>query len=997
MDTCNFKKFLKLQRFILRFALLSLLFQIFLFLPSSAQNETDKKIFKDESIHLENANLTYRKGVKPLIKKRAKSLLLKEGTIVKSGGLGTYYLSPLGDDSNAGTSPDQAWQTIDKINSIDFEPGDRIYFQGGETFQGNILFDLNDSGTLTDSIYLDSYGSERAIIDAQNGTGFEANGSSFIQIKNLNFRGNGRNDGNEGDGVLIESCTDVSVDSVDIYGFQHSGLVVSISGSNFRFTNIYAYENGYYGICIIGENKTSVTNAYFGYCVADNNPGDPTVTTSHSGSGILAYNASDVIIEYCKASNNGWDMQNINNNGPGGIWVAEVDNVLIQYCISHDNKTPAGKYDGLGFDLDGGTTNSTIQYCLSYNNHGAGFGIFQYSNATDWGNNTIRYCISENDGNVTGTGSVIVWNGTSIGSNFEGFEFYNNVIYNTSGPALSFLDNNNSNFNFRNNIFVSKDKSVYNGISGETFQANCWFSLNGLFQIGAVTYDFETWAQDNNNEMLNGEIVGMYANPLLKNPGSSTLTDPTILSSVDDYELTESSPLINSGLDLNGEFGINPGSQDYFGNSIKHGPEFDMGIHEFVDPDWQNQTIGLTEGWNIISSRVLPNDSNMLNIMQPLIDAGLLNKVIDEAGKVIEDYGSENGGWQNNIGNLKKEEGYNINVIGESILEIEGYTVNMPFSVPLSTGWNIISWPTSEEQNGIDVVQPLIDEGKLIKVLNESGQVIEDYGIENGGWLNYIGNFKPGEGYKINVTSECVLTLSESYAKSDVIVQGWAESKYFVPAYKGNGTDHMSINLIDIKGSGIEAGDEIGVFDGNICVGSTRILNQVLLVNNQFSNISIPVSAADGVEIDNGFSNGNNIEIRVYKNSKEYKALISPLNNSKLIFEKGSSLFAKIDFATKADDLQTMENVTLNCYPNPFRDEINIVIGVRTASNVQIDILNQLGQLVEVITDNANLASGQHFFKWDGNVENGTDSFDIFYVRININGSLYHRKIIDIR
>ena len=215
--------------------------------------------------------------------------------------------------------------------------------------------------------------------------------------------------------------------------------MVNNVGENYQITNVNAHNNGYAGIYVSGMDKTLLSNIYIGYCTADNNPGDPTVLDNHSGNGIFAYNASNVTIEYCKASENGWDMPRI-GNGPGGIWVAEVDSAVIQYCISHDNKTSVGGQDGLGFDLDGGTTNTVIQYCLSYNNHGAGYGIFQYNGATDWKNNTVRYCISENDGNVSAMGSIYFWNGSGQDEQFQGFEFYNNVVYNANGPALAFLE-----------------------------------------------------------------------------------------------------------------------------------------------------------------------------------------------------------------------------------------------------------------------------------------------------------------------------------------------------------------------------------------------------------------------------------------------------------------------------------------------------------------------------------------------------------------------------
>src|SRR5689334_5234593 len=50
----------------------------------------------------------------------------------------TYYVSPTGSDSNAGTSPASAFQSIAKVNALDLEPGDQVLFQGGQTFSGAI-------------------------------------------------------------------------------------------------------------------------------------------------------------------------------------------------------------------------------------------------------------------------------------------------------------------------------------------------------------------------------------------------------------------------------------------------------------------------------------------------------------------------------------------------------------------------------------------------------------------------------------------------------------------------------------------------------------------------------------------------------------------------------------------------------------------------------------------------------------------------------------------
>src|SRR5262245_29816492 len=58
----------------------------------------------------------------------------------------TFYVSPSGNDSNPGTSLEQAWQTITKVNQTQFLPGDSVLFEGGQFFSGSLLFD-NDPGS----------------------------------------------------------------------------------------------------------------------------------------------------------------------------------------------------------------------------------------------------------------------------------------------------------------------------------------------------------------------------------------------------------------------------------------------------------------------------------------------------------------------------------------------------------------------------------------------------------------------------------------------------------------------------------------------------------------------------------------------------------------------------------------------------------------------------------------------------------------------------------
>ena len=167
------------------------------------------------------------------------------------------------------------------------------------------------------------------------------------------------------------------------------------------------------------------------------------------------------------------------------------------------------------------------------------------------------------------------------------------------------------------------------------------------------------------------------------------------------------------------------------------------------------QNIQLSTGWNIISFYLAPNDMNLLNILDSLVISTELTKVIDEAGGFIQFIPGV--GWMNTIGDMANTEGYYIKVTNNTSLNATGVDVSLPFTIPLSTGWNIMGYPVDQSQDAITIIQPLIDSSELIKVIDETGGFIQE--IPGVGWMNTIGNFSPGEGYYIKVNSNTTLTI----------------------------------------------------------------------------------------------------------------------------------------------------------------------------------------------------------------------------------------------
>ena len=72
-----------------------------------------------------------------------------------------YYVSNNGDDDAAGTSPETAWKTVDRVNAETFIPGDKILFERGGEWDDKTL-SPKGSGTAGAYITLGAYGDENA-------------------------------------------------------------------------------------------------------------------------------------------------------------------------------------------------------------------------------------------------------------------------------------------------------------------------------------------------------------------------------------------------------------------------------------------------------------------------------------------------------------------------------------------------------------------------------------------------------------------------------------------------------------------------------------------------------------------------------------------------------------------------------------------------------------------------------------------------------------------
>jgi len=261
--------------------------------------------------------------------------------------------------------------------------------------------------------------------------------------------------------------------------------------------------------------------------------------------------------------------------------------------------------DSLGYDLDGGVTNSIIQYCYAHDNDGAGYLLGNFDGARPWGNNTVRYCISANDARTNNSAVTLFtapntqWNGlklynntiyvtpssknkyttfgsfqmTDYGTNMSGVECYNNIFYTTGGLPLvtvpaTFLPQTPK---FIGNLYYANDQAFFITYGSK------YNSLSAFRSAG-------TFCEKNGSTN-----TGLDLNPILNSINRDPLTVfPKPSDSLDAFHFSQMSPCRNAGLDLKKQFGIDMGTRDYWGNTIKNENAFDVGAFE-----WENQTTGV--------------------------------------------------------------------------------------------------------------------------------------------------------------------------------------------------------------------------------------------------------------------------------------------------------------------------------------------------------------------------------------------------------------------
>ena len=149
-----------------------------------------------------------------------------------------YVSSSVGNDLNNGLSIQTPFKSIEKLNSMNFNAGDSIYFKSGDYWEG--MFWLNGSGTLADPIVVDVYGGNtRPII---NGFGYQA---SVLIFNDQHIHINGLELYNSANHFDSASTTTISAQTPNLFS----------NGPNNSWTNVYT-------ACVIGDGNNGAQQTF---------------------------------------------------------------------------------------------------------------------------------------------------------------------------------------------------------------------------------------------------------------------------------------------------------------------------------------------------------------------------------------------------------------------------------------------------------------------------------------------------------------------------------------------------------------------------------------------------------------------------------------------------------------------------------------------------------------------------------------------------------------
>jgi len=338
----------------------------------------------------------------------------------------------------------------------------------------------------------------------------------------------------------------------------------------------------------------------------------------------------------------------------------------------------------------------------------------------------------------------------------ENLTFDNSLLHMYSGNIIGnvFKDCEEAIINrggyLRGNVFYGNDIAFgfgtqWNDGDGETIFINNTVINNGAaFRFPDDRLREHGTILRNNIILGNGELIGnieladvssdynVTDDGIFLNLDETNFNDDPLFVDTDNYDfhLREGSPCINAG---------HPDRQ----YNDRDGSRNDIGAFYFSQgEDVIEQSIELTEGWNLISFNVDVGSMNVVEVLAPLIEDEVLIMAKDSSGMLWSRFGYD-------PEPLGIEHAYHLKVNRDAVLTVEAPPIQYPVTITLEPGWNFVGYPAQGEGLIEEILEELLEEEKISMIKDGDGRFCAPS-------YNFYGfrRLEPGKGYLIEINGE---------------------------------------------------------------------------------------------------------------------------------------------------------------------------------------------------------------------------------------------------
>ncbi|MBM3325725.1 MAG: T9SS type A sorting domain-containing protein, partial [Calditrichaeota bacterium] len=346
-------------------------------------------------------------------------------------------------------------------------------------------------------------------------------------------------------------------------------------------------------------------------------------------------------------------------------------------------------------------------------------------------------------------------------------------------------------------------------------------------------------------------------------------------------------------------------------------------------------TINLTQGWNLISSYVRPNDLVIRNLLGGVHQRQRLILMKDGAGR----FWAPAWGFSN-LGPWNPLWGYQINVSAAESFIVVGERIPPDQPIPLAGGWNMIAYLFDHPVDTRVALEDILDAVLIIK--NGIGQFAVPA-------LNYYGlqRMLPTQGYKIKVRSAVELIYNPGELTASIEPPAGGETGV------STGSD-MSLLIIGLPASLSPEAEILVHTNGELDtpIGCSKLNSTPLGIILRGDD---PTTAAR-----DGALNGDALSLIIRDGGRLFAAAYNLISGEMVWTEDGLTILEIKGLESLPEEF-TLSSV----YPNPFNARTIVKFGLALDGIIRMKVLDACGRTV-FESGNERLSAGWYERSIDG-------------------------------